>query len=127
MNKILILVWMLLMHCVEDFGLQPMGICGQTKRKSWWKKQPEYKSLYKNDYLIALIVHSFVWGCFVMTPIYVYNHFIFSGVILSLLIINVLIHTIVDHLKANLGILNLVQDQLIHLFQLVLAWLIILF
>lgn len=42
-----------------------------------------------------------------------------------LLIGNLIIHFIIDHLKANVHILNLIQDQLIHLIQIVLTWIIL--
>lgn len=37
------------------------------------------------------------------------------------LIINTIVHAIVDHAKANLGVLNLIEDQAIHMVQIVIT------
>ena len=55
MSKIFILLFMIMMHIVDDYYLQ--GILASMKQKSWWKKQANYKDKYSNDYLIALMMH----------------------------------------------------------------------
>ena len=39
-----------------------------------------------------------------------------------LFIANMLIHAAVDHLKANLLVINLITDQSIHLIQILITW-----
>lgn len=67
MSKIFILLFMIMMHIVDDYYLQ--GILASMKQKSWWKKQPNYKDKYSNDYLIALMMHAFSWSFCIMLPI----------------------------------------------------------
>ena len=94
-----ILISMLFMHIVDDYYLQ--GILASMKQKAWWKKQESYKDLYKYDYIVALIMHSFSWAFMVMMPIaFVMSFTISVGFVLALLI-NTTIHCIVDNLKAN--------------------------
>lgn len=38
---------------------------------------------------------------------------------------NTAVHAVVDHAKANLGVLNLVEDQTIHMVQIVLTLLVL--
>ena len=38
MSKIFILLFMIMMHIVDDYYLQ--GILASMKQKSWWMKQP---------------------------------------------------------------------------------------
>ena len=46
-----------------------------------------------------------------------------SGQIIVTFILNLIIHMTTDNAKANLGKINLIQDQLIHMAQLVVTWL----
>jgi len=48
---------MILAHIADDFYLQ--GNLAKMKQKVWWEKLFEYKSLYKHDYKMALLIHSF--------------------------------------------------------------------
>lgn len=57
MNKSFILLWMIFMHIVDDYRLQ--GILASMKQKSWWKEQPQYKPMYKRDY-IAVFAHALI-------------------------------------------------------------------
>ena len=38
-------------------------------------------------------------------------------------VFNLIVHMVTDNAKANLGKINLIQDQLIHMTQLVVTWL----
>lgn len=121
MNFILILLFMIFFHIVDDYYLQ--GVLANMKQKSWWKKQEGYSENYKNDYLVALITHSFSWSFMIMIP------YIFIGasqyVVLFSIGINALIHGIVDDLKANKKKINLIQDQTIHAFQIFITWVVV--
>lgn len=113
-----ILLIMFFLHIVDDYYLQAQGVLASLKQKSWWEKNAPDKK-YRFDYLVALFMHSFSWTFMIMLPIV-----LSSNIPIWLFVINVLIHGTVDHLKANLKKINLVTDQLIHVLQIVLTWLI---
>lgn len=120
--KFFIILAMLFMHIVDDYCLQ--GILASMKQKQWWEAQKEYKPLYKYDYIVALIMHSFSWSFMIMLPIAMMLNFNVSVVFVSVLILNMLIHCFVDDLKANKKKINLVVDQTIHLLQIIATFLI---
>ena len=123
MNYIFILFAMFFFHIFDDYYLQ--GILAQMKQKSWWINQKEYNSFYKYDYLIALIMHSFSWSFMVHLPIIIYyymNNINISVVYLILIIIQMIIHIIVDNAKANTKSINLVIDQSIHIAQIIISY-----
>lgn len=122
MKFILILLSMAFCHIVDDYYLQ--GWLASTKQKSWWEKNAPDK-LYKNDYIMALFMHSFSWSFMIMIPIIVYS--LVSGIGLKEWIVipyfaNMAIHCIVDDLKANKKKINLIQDQITHLIQILVTW-----
>ena len=114
-----ILVLMLLGHLVADYTLQ--GWLADGKQESWWKKVcgGAIPDKYKNDYIAALVCHALYWSIFVCAPFYASSHF------LPAIILNTGVHVIVDDLKANQKRINLVQDQLIHLGQILLTFLVL--
>lgn len=82
-------------------------------------------SKYGGDYIPVLFLHGFEWAMFIHIPIMVsyilYTNVFLSDMFLTLLcasiILNMLIHVVVDHEKANRMSINLIADQLIHLIQ----------
>ena len=94
------------------------GILASMKQKAWWEKNSP-DEMYKNDYFIALFMHSFSWAFMVMLPTILTGNFI-----LWIFILNIGIHLIVDHSKANLKKINLIQDQSIHIVQIIITWII---
>ena len=118
--NIFIHLTMIFLHIIDDYKLQ--GILASMKQKKWWQEQKEYKDLYKNDYLMALAMHSFSWTFMIMLPIAFSLNFDI-GWWLVVYIINFTIHAFVDDLKANKFKINLIIDQLIHLAQIVITWL----
>ena len=116
MNWQVILVLMLLGHLVADYTLQ--GWLADGKQESWWKKVcgGVIPDKYKNDYIAALVCHALYWSIFVCAPFYA------SGNFLPAIILNTAVHAIADDLKANQKRINLVQDQLIHLAQILLTF-----
>jgi hypothetical protein len=120
-NKIFILLSMIFLHIIDDYKLQ--GILASMKQKTWWKQQNEYKDLYKNDYIPALIEHSFSWTFMVMLPIAISLKFDIGWWAIAY-IVNMIVHAFVDDLKANKFKINLVIDQSIHIVQIVVTWLI---
>lgn len=114
-----ILVLMLLGHLVADYTLQ--GWLADGKQKSWWRKvfgghEDAVPDKYKNDYIAALVCHSLYWSIFICAPFYASDWF------LTAIILNSAVHAIIDDLKANRFKLNLIQDQLLHLFQILLTF-----
>jgi len=110
-----ILVLMLLGHLVADYTLQ--GWLADGKQESWWKKVcGVIPDKYKNDYIAALVCHALYWSIFVCAPFYA------SGGFLPAIVLNTGVHAVVDDLKANQKRINLVQDQLIHLIQILLTF-----
>lgn len=118
--KLLILTSMIFCHIVDDYYLQ--GWLASAKQKSWWEQNASEK-LYKYDYIAALFMHSFSWSFMVMLVPTVYA-ILFDDVWYPLLFVgNVLIHMFVDDLKANKRRINLIQDQSIHMLQILWTWL----
>ncbi len=122
MKEFLILLAMMFCHIVDDYYLQ--GWLASAKQRMWWKNNAPDK-MYEDDYIMALFMHSFSWTFMIMlipTLLCSNNisatHFVLFG-------INLLIHAVVDNAKANLKMLNLIQDQLIHLCQIYVTWLIL--
>ena len=117
MIKLLLL--MILCHLIDDFVLQ--GTClVNLKQKSWWKQNAP-RDLYKNDYKMGLLMYSLEWCLMINLPLILLGtpgdvFLIFS------VILNTGIHYLVDDLKANKLKINLIQDQSIHLCQILLTY-----
>ena len=117
--KILIIISMIFFHIVDDYYLQ--GWLASAKQKSWWEKNAP-DEMYKHDYIAALFMHSFSWTFSIMLvpTIYiiinggVWNPGLFAG--------NLLLHMLVDDLKANRKKINLIQDQAVHMVQIAWTW-----
>ena len=116
----MILLTMIFLHIIDDWVLQ--NKLALMKQKDWWTSHPEYKDMYKYDYIVALLTHAFSWTFMIMLPIaYVLSWNIGFGFIVTF-IINLAIHAIVDDLKANKKKINLIMDQAIHIVQIVLTY-----
>ncbi len=122
MKEIILLLEMLFCHIVDDYYLQ--GWLASAKQKTWWEKNSS-NPLYKNDYLMALIEHAFSWTCMIHLPIIALM--VLSGIYANiylfvlLFVINWTVHIITDNAKANQLRINLIQDQLIHILQIVIT------
>ena len=121
--KVLILFIMLFLHLVDDYYLQ--GILAQMKQKKWWEEHTS-NDLYKNDYMIALLEHAFSWAFMIMLPAMVfifYNESFYNAkYYVVFFILNWLIHAFVDNMKANKLKINLIEDQAIHIGQIMITW-----
>lgn len=115
--KLFILFVMIFAHIVDDYYLQ--GILASLKQKSWWENQKSYKPMCKYDYIVALIMHAFSWSFMISLPILYLG---FTKWIAVAIILNTIIHGIVDDLKANKHKINLIVDQSIHIVQVVITW-----
>ena len=114
MSKPFVVLLMVFFHIVDDYYLQ--GILASMKQRSWWKENAPDK-LYRNDYLIALAMHSFSWTFMVMLPVAAHMSFTPSTMFYTIFVANAAIHSYVDNLKANRHRINLITDQTSHIVQ----------
>ena len=114
MNVLFVILLMIFCHVIADYNLQ--GWLASAKQKSYWEQNAPEK-LYKYDYIMALIMHSISWTFMVMLPIAYIQKFNVDILFLILFIGNTIMHSIVDHMKANEKIINLWQDQIMHMIQ----------
>jgi hypothetical protein len=124
MIKIFLL--MIFCHLIDDFVLQDKFT--YLKQKSWWIKTCNDEGLslekYGKDYIMALFEHSLEWSIAIIIPV-IFLYSTPGWILLLCVIINTIIHFIVDNAKANQLRLNLIQDQLIHFIQIIITFLII--
>lgn len=126
--KRFVVLAMVFMHIFDDYTLQ--GLLAKFKQKKWWEENvgADELKLYKNDWVIALLEHAFSWTFSTMLPVFVYRLVygkeILNNWALAIFIANILIHALVDDLKANRKKINLMQDQFIHIFQILITWVI---
>lgn len=126
MLQLFLFICSIFLHIVDDFRLQ--GFMATMKQKSYWK---DAGPKYRLDYVVALLVHGFSWAFTVAIPYIIADVIIHHG-LTSTLITNVVInfacngilHACIDDLKANRKITNLIQDQLLHVMQLIVICLI---
>ena len=121
--RTLVITSMLLLHIIDDFHMQ--GILKDLKQKSWWRKQT-HDPKYAWDWLVALTWHAFQWSCLILLPIVIYRIAVDApddAVMLAALVLNALVHAAVDHMKANMLRINLVQDQAAHVLQMAVTFL----
>ena len=126
MKYVLLLIGMIFFHIVDDYYLQ--GWLAQAKQRQWWEQNAP-QPLYQNDYIMALMEHALSWTIMIHIPVVVFLYFsnmLENATILFLFLfcINWMIHAIVDDMKANKRIINLVTDQCIHFVQIGLTWII---
>lgn len=105
---------MVFAHIVDDYSLQ--GWLANAKQRQWWKENAPDK-LYKHDYIMALIMHSLSWSFMIMLPVAIYIKLQCQALFFIAFILNTIVHIVVDHLKANVHCINLIQDQCLHLLQ----------
>lgn len=109
---------MVFLHIVDDYYLQ--GILANLKQKSWWQKNAP-DDLYKYDYLIGLAMHSMSWAFMIMLPIAYMMNFRITAEFEIAWLINAIIHAAVDDTKANRHAINLIQDQTVHMLQIIIT------
>ena len=112
-NPLLIFFIMLFCHIVDDYYLQ--GILASMKQKAWWRKQEGYSEKYADDWFVALFMHAFSWA-FMINLIFIILGININFIFFSITI-NCAIHMLIDHLKANVKLINLCVDQALHIFQ----------
>lgn len=116
MSNWFILLFMIFCHVIDDYFIQSAGCLSFLKQYDWWKEnEPNHK--YRNDYVVGLLAHGFSWSFMVMLPIFIKYNFNIDWHLIFAFCCNWLLHSWVDHLKANCRWINLIQDQLIHMLQ----------
>ena len=119
MNTVFVILCMVFFHIIDDFVLQAPTL-RYLKQKSYWEENAPDR-LYKYDYIMALIMHSISWTFMIMLPLAFINQFNVDIGFVGVFVMNVAVHASVDHMKANLKIINLWHDQLLHMFQIALT------
>jgi hypothetical protein len=110
----MLVLTMIFLHLIADFNIQ--GILGHLKQKEWWRSNyPE--TLYKYDWFICGFLHAFEWAFIIYIPIFIKYRFELNLIIIITFIVNIILHFVIDHLKANKQKINLTVDQLCHLLQ----------
>ena len=115
-----ILAAMIFLHIIDDYVLQAPCLCDLKQRGFWEKNAPHKK--YKNDYLCALLMHGLSWSFMIMLPIAIALKFNVNINFFLMFIINAVFHAGIDDLKANKFRINLWQDQLTHIGQIVVTF-----
>lgn len=114
MNIPFVILFMLFMHVLDDYGLQ--GILASMKQREWWVKNAPDKK-YKYDYIVALLMHSLSWTFMIMLPIAIYVGFNIPVIFIVVFAANILVHAGIDNMKANDHAINLIVDQIVHVAQ----------
>ena len=117
-----VFVWflMMFMHYIGDWVLQTDKVADLKQKKNW----EQYGPKYKNDYISVLSIHAFSWSFCVYTPLLLMEHNYAMYWYIAILIINSIIHFIIDDIKANRKLINLELDQTFHMVQLVVGFII---
>jgi hypothetical protein len=111
-----VFILMIFGHIVDDYYLQ--GWLASAKQKQWWKDNAPDK-LYRFDYIWALVMHSFSWSFMIMLPCVIALDFNVGVCYVFFLVLNTLLHALIDNAKANLKVINLWVDQLCHMVQII--------
>ena len=111
-----IVLFMILFHIIDDFVLQPISL-SNLKQKKWWEEQEGYSDKYKDDYKVALAIHSISWSIMIHIPLVIMFPSLGQLALLISFIVNAVIHYFIDDLKANKLKINLFEDQMVHFCQ----------
>ena len=120
MNPIYIFFMMLFLHILDDFHFQ--GCLATLKQKAWWIAHfPD--PMYKHDWIPALAAHVITWTMFIMLPCVIFMD-VPVWLVVVLFVVNCGFHFWIDDLKCNRMVLNLIEDQLLHISQITLTFLV---
>lgn len=126
-----ILLLMILGHLFADYTLQ--GWFCNGKQEIWWREQCadecnlEFErrwKKYRHDYKCALFEHGLYWSLVTFLPLFFWMD-LPDLTLVAVVVVNTIIHAIVDDLKANKLKINLIQDQLLHFGQIIITWVVI--
>lgn len=124
MSKLFVVALMVFCHIADDYYLQ--SILASMKQRSWWEANYP-QQLYKYDYIMALAMHAMSWSFMTMLPVAAYMGLKPTNIFFVMLVVNSIIHAIVDDLKANRHKINLIVDQSIHMVQIAITAIVLLY
>ena len=93
----------------------PIGELVEQALRQAGKKAQRARSI-DNLKLIGLYCHALMWSIVTFFPL---MWFCGPGAFAVLINVNTLVHLVVDHMKANIHCISLIEDQLIHLAQVI--------
>lgn len=108
---------MLLCHIIDDFCLQ-LSFLSNAKQKKFWEP---YGEKYKNDWIPSIIIHGLEWSIMVHLPIMIMLPEVPGYCLFINILLQAACHSCIDHCKCNMLILNLAEDQILHLVQIILS------
>lgn len=120
MSKEFVFIAMIFCHVIDDFVLQAPSLCNLKQKSYWEKNAPDEK--YKNDYKVATAIHALSWSFMIMLPIAFYYGFNIDTSFIIHMVGNAIVHGFIDDIKANKKLINLYQDQSMHLIQIILTF-----
>lgn len=115
-----ILFLMIFCHIIADFHIQNSFMANYKQKKEW----EGYGKKYLRDWIPVLAVHAFSWSFFTFLPLlyYVYTKDITFNTLSDTILLNAIVHFIVDDQKCNRFTINLIIDQEMHILQIVLTF-----
>lgn len=119
-----IILTMIILHIFADFCVQKWCGLDEFKQVRFWKEHPiGREKKYRYDYLMASFLHSISWAYITFLPLLIFGLISMNKVWIFnvIVIINTLIHAVIDDIKANKLKINLVQDQGLHLLQIIVS------
>ena len=119
-----ILFSMIFCHIIADFHIQNSFMAEFKQKKAW---RGFGKERYSRDWIPVLVIHAFSWSFFTFLPLlyYVYTKDITFNTLTDIILLNAIVHFIVDDQKCNRFTINLIVDQEIHILQIVLTFIVI--
>ena len=126
---VIIFFSMIVCHIVDDYYLQ--GCLAKMKQKKWWEENyPNQK--YDGNHIAALLCHAFSWSFMIHLPItififckaYLYEKLELIVFFCISIALNLIIHALIDDLKANKLKINLGDDQFLHLLQITITFIV---
>ena len=106
------------LHIIADYLVQNEFLAKYKQKKNWVIYTKEGK--YKYDYIVVLLCHSFSWSFITFLPLFImskYNIILCTCIVL----INTVIHAVIDDIKCNKLKISLLVDQFFHLIQIELS------
>lgn len=127
MWSVKVLLLMFLFDIIDDFVLQPVCL-SKLKQKRYWIEECEKNNLdiskYDKDYITALLMHGLSWSIMIHIPLMFLGGINDDLFLLLSVLLNAVIHTIIDDLKANKLKINLDVDQCLHGLQIIITWIV---
>lgn len=118
---VFILFSMIFCHIIADFHIQNSFMAKFKQKREW---RIGYGNKYLSDWIPILAVHAFSWSFFTFLPLlyYVYTKDITFYTLSGIILLNAIVHFIVDDQKCNRFTINLIIDQVMHILQIVLTF-----